>query len=235
MNAAMRRRLFAVLSLPCLAAAGCLQVPFYVPEFTSVPSVQPGCKEDLHAFRVDATQRMELKEEPGREHTVRGENFETFELTKIQPSRGGATPQQVGVNASFGWCYVGLWNYCTSYTSHSVALRLYRPGFETIELKPGQPSSELQWQPATTLAAQEKAVDDLLGVSPLERINPKLATQQRRLESGAKSAAHYSALLFAAREYERIARSVSPELPEPEARARLTDKANRLKAIAKGR
>jgi hypothetical protein len=235
MNASLRRVLFGVLWIPCLGFTGCIQVPFYVPEFTSVPSVNPGCgPEDLHAFRVDVTQRIDVKEGPGPEHTRHGENFENFELTQIQPSRGGATPQQVGVNASFGWCYVGFWNYCTSFTSHSIALRLYRAGFETIELKPGQPTSELQWQPATTLAAQEKAVDDLLGVSPLERVDPKVSTLQRRLEPGMKSAAHHDALLFAAREYERIARAVSPELQEPVARARLIDKANRLKLMAKG-
>jgi hypothetical protein len=237
MNALLRKLLFGVLCIPCLGSAGCIQVPFYVPEFTSVPSVNPGCspKDDLHAFRVDVTQRVDVKEGPGPEHARHGENFENFELTKVQPASGGATPQQVGVNASFGWCYVGFWNYCTSFTSHSIALRLYRAGFETIELKPGQPTSELQWQPATTLAAQEKAVDDLLGVSPLERVDPKASTQQRRLESGTKSAAHRDALLFAAGEYERISRTVSPDLQEPEARARLIDKANRLRAMAKGR
>ncbi len=236
MNTALRRLVFAIVCLACLGTAGCMQVPFYMPEFTAVPSVQPGCSSaELHAFRVDATQRVELKEGPGPEHAVRGENFENFELTRVQPSRGGATPQQVGVNASFGWCYVGFWNYCTSYTSHALALRLYRAGYETIELKPGQPASELQWQPALTLAAQEKAVDALLGVSPLERVDPKVSTQQRRLEPATKSAAHREALLFAAHEYERIARDVSPEAQEPEARARLVDKANRLKAMVKAR
>jgi hypothetical protein len=72
-------------------------------------------------------------------------------------------------------------------------------------------------------------------VSPLERIDPKVSTQQRRLEPGTKSVGHRDALLFAAREYERISRTVSPDQQEPETRARLIDKANRLRAMAKGR
>jgi hypothetical protein len=231
----IRRLIACSMGLICLPAAGCLQIPFYVPEFNSVPAVNPGCdgKDDLHAFRVDVTQTMELKEGRGPNYTVRGENFENFELTRIETAPGGTTSTQRGVSAATGWCYVGFWNYCSSYTSHSIAVRLYRRGYETIELKPGQPASALQWQEATSLAAQEKAVDDLLGVSPLERIDAKSSQQQRRLESGTKSAAHREALLFAAREYERLAGRT--DLDDPIVGARLIDKANRLKALAKGR
>ena len=247
MARALRLLIVCSMGLICLPSAGCLHVPFYVPEFSSVPAVNPGCdtgvnslsnrwpsKDNLHAFRVDVTQTMELKEGGGPNYTVRGENFEKFELTQIEPS-SGKTPSQFAVSAASGWCYVGFWNYCSSYTSHSIAVRLYRPGYETIELKPGQPASALHWHEAAGLAAQEKAVDELLGVSPLERIDAKSSLQQRRLESGTKSAAHREALLFAAREYERLAGTMTPDLEEPVTRARLIDKSNRLKALAKER
>jgi hypothetical protein len=218
-----------------LTSAGCLHVPFCTPEFSSVPAVNAGTdKLDLHAFRVDVTQTMDLKEGPGPNYLVRGENFEKFELTQIETAPGGTTPPQRGMSAATGWCYVGFWNYCSSYTSHSIAVRLYRPGYETIELKPGQPAIALQWHEAADRAAQEKAVDDLLGVSPLERIDPKSSQQQRLLESGTKSAAHRESLLFAAREYERLARAMAPDLDDPVLHARLIDKSNRLKALAKG-
>src|SRR5260221_13037047 len=95
----MRRLIACSMGLICLPSAGCLHVPFYVPEFSSVPAVNAGGegKIDLHAFRVDVTQTMELKEGPGPNYTVRGENFENFELTQIETSPGGTTSTQRGV------------------------------------------------------------------------------------------------------------------------------------------
>jgi hypothetical protein len=220
------------IALVCFASQGCVQMPFYVPEVNVVPAVNAGGDGgDVHAFRVDLTDRVALKEGPPPNCVVRGENAETVELTKIAVSAGGTMPKQVALSWAHGWCYVGFWNYVNAYTSHSVAVRLYRPGYETIELKPGESPRDLRWTEATDLAAREKAVDDLLGVSPLEQGKTLSAEQQRRLQPGTKSAAHRESLLFAAREYERLARGAADA--EPELRGRLVDKAERLKALAK--
>jgi hypothetical protein len=218
------------IALVCLVSPGCVQMPFYVPEVTVVPAVTPGgAAAEVHAFRIDVTDRMELKEGPPPNCVVRGENVEDIALTPLPFPAGGSTPRLVAMTWTHGWCYLGFWNYINTCTTHSVAVRLYRSGYETIELKPGQLPQDLRWVEAEDEAAREKAIDDLLGASPLE-LKAVSAVQQRRLEPGTKSAAQREVLLFAARAYERLA---ADEAGETEARDRLLEKARRLKLLAK--
>lgn len=44
----------------------------------------------------------------------------------------------------------------------STRLRLYRPGFQTVEILPWQRVDRIEWEPATDLAARERAIDELL-------------------------------------------------------------------------
>ena len=233
----MRKPILGGVCLLCLASTGCLQVPFIVPEMSVVSATRPGCEpSEVHAFRVDVTQRSELKEGGPPDCKVTGENVETLQLAAIPLADDGTTTAQVAVNCATGWSYFGFWNYLKNCTSHSVAVRLYRAGYETIELKPGQDPRQMQWREAVGLAAQEKAVDALLGVSPLEMNKALGETLQRRLEPGTRSTAHRDALLFAAREYERLARTISAdELRGDETRAALIDKSRRVKLLADGK
>ncbi len=119
-------------------------------------------------------------------------------------------------------------------------MRLYRRGFETAELKPGQRVSDT-WTTATDLAAKEKAVDDLLGVSPLQStspLKPITGTGFRSppaLELGTKSSGHREALLFAAGEYEWVAHQAAELDAEEQAiRSRVLAKARRLHDLANG-
>ena len=121
-------------------------------------------------------------------------------------------------------------------------MRLYRRGFETTELRAGQNVAELDWTEATDLAAQEKAVDDLLGVSPLKSTSPLKPVRGTgvhsppALELGTKSSGHMKALLFAASEYEWLALQVSgPYSEEEEMHNRLLAKARRLHDLASGK
>src|SRR5207245_10631050 len=199
-----RRLIRGGVCLACLGATGCVQVPFYLPEYGKVSAARPGCEpRDVHAFRVDVTQKIELKDGPPPEYKSTGENVEKVQLTGLPLADDGTTPSQVAFNCASGWSYVGFWNFVNSRTSHAVAVRLYRPGFETIELKAGQDPREMQWHDAPDLAAQEKAIDDLLGANPLETGKSLSKEVQRWLEPGSKSTAHRDALLYASREYER--------------------------------
>ena len=232
-----RRLILGGLCLICAASTGCVQVPFCVPEYSVVSATRTGCDaKEVHAFRVDITQKQDLKEGPPPDCKVTGENLESLQLTRIPLADDGTTSSQVTFNCASGWSYVGFWNFVNSRTSHAVVVRLYRPGFESIELKAGQDPREMQWQAAPDLAAQEKAIDDLLGTNPLESGKALSKDLQRRLEPGTKSTAHRDALLFASREYERLARSVAAEeLDGSEIRARLVEKARRLKSLADGK
>jgi hypothetical protein len=59
------------------------------------------------------------------------------------------------------------------WTDHSVALRLYRPGYHLVVIEPGQEIERVHWTPAPTLAEQERAVDIFLS---LDRPPPRTLT-----------------------------------------------------------
>jgi hypothetical protein len=71
--------------------------------------------------------------------------------------------------------------------SHLLAVRLYRPGYETVEVKAWS-SAPIVWKPLHDVKDQAKAVDAL--------VTDVFASE---------SPAHRRMLLFAADEYERLA------------------------------
>jgi hypothetical protein len=220
--------------LVCFPCVGCLHVPYCLPEINHVAPIEVQCPaEEVAAFRVDTRSANSM---------VMGicfggpRGFETTDhqvLTRIAASTQGTTTHQWGLGVEHGWRVVGIgaWNYTSAFTSHDVAVRLYRRGHATIELKPGQSPRELKWIEAATLAEQEKAVDDLLGNAPSKsealEFRPK-----HSLELAATTAAEKDALRFAAGEYEWLANHVSSWDAEPEKmRQRLHGKAQRLRAL----
>jgi hypothetical protein len=227
-----RRCVFACVGLVCLAAAGCMQVPYFLPEINYAPGVDAKCKPDqVYAFRVDVTQKAEIIE--GLKE-VNGKLVEYEQLSRISTSADGATSAQIGVTFASGWRYVGFYNFTSSSTEHGVTLRFYRRGYETIAFKPGEGMHELDWQPAPDLESQIKAVDDLMrGPGPGKS---RKITAKQILEPGSKSAAHREALLFGATEYERLARDLSASDPdERNIRRDLLAEARRIRAIADGK
>jgi hypothetical protein len=227
-----RRCVFACMGLFCLAAAGCMQVPYFLPEINYAPGVDAKCKPDeVHAFRVDVTQKAEINE--GRD-AVSGKLVEYQQLSRISTSADGATSAQLGVAFASGWRYVGFYNFTSSSTEHGVTLRFYRRGYETIAFRPGEGMRELDWKRATDLESQIKAVDDLMR-GPAPGKSQKITAKQV-LEPGTKSAAHREALVFGATEYERLARDLSPSDPdERNIRRDLLAEAKRLRNLADGK
>jgi hypothetical protein len=232
MHDSLRRCVIANFSLICLSSAGCLQVPYFLPELSYAPSVGANCKsKEVYAFRVDVTQKSEIKEGAA---AMRGEVVELQQLTRIRTSSDGTTSAQMGLTFASGWRYVGVVNYTALSTDHGIALRFYRPGYETIVVKPGETVRDLQWKEAPDLSAQVKAVDDLMN-------GPRLAESARVsvrqvLEPGTKSASHKEVLLFAAGEYERLAGDLSSANPDERGQhAQLLNSANRLRALAEAK
>lgn len=230
MERSCRRCVFASYCVLCLVAAGCMQVPYFFPEINYAPGVDAMCKGDqVHAFRVDVTQRTEIIE--GRD-AVSGKLVEYQQLSRIRPSADGTTPSQFGITFASGWRYVGVYNFTSSSTEHGVTLRFYRPGYETIAFKPGEGMRELEWRKASSLEAEIKAVDDLMR-GPAPGKSQKITAKQV-LEPGTKSAAHRDALLFGAKEYERLARELT-DASERDARRDLLAESQRLRALAEGK
>jgi hypothetical protein len=126
---------------------------------------------------------------------------------------------------------------------HEALVRLYRPGFRTIEVLPGQNVDQIQWEPATDLAAREKAIDDLISTERSDKDertaadlsrNPRLWPRAfRHLEPGSASEEHRRTLRFAAFEYQRLAEQEFTEGPQPdEVRTRIQAKAAWVQRLA---
>jgi hypothetical protein len=238
MGTSWRRCFIAGVSLACLSLPACMEVPLCIPEMSYVGPVDPGCPStNLHAFRVDVTEKDVVDIDDSYNAVCGGVAY--YELTPLQLSGRGTTSLQMALSCAYGWRYVGIWDHWPTRTTHSVAVRLYRRGYKTVEMRPGQSMPELEWTEVADLPDQEKAIDDLLGVSPLQSTSPvkPIKTSGFRsppaLELGTRSSGQREALLFAAGEYERLAASTDPE--ERSIRARLLDKARCLKELAAGK
>src|ERR1043166_2537393 len=110
---------------------------------------------------------------------------------------------------------------------YSLLVRIYRPGFRIIELRPGESKRDRQWIPAN-FDEQETAIDELLGLSKHSKgdwwktivMGPSSELYVRTpamsptlgdigLLPGSESHGHRAVLRFAADEYERLSMSDS--------------------------
>src|ERR1051325_928006 len=205
MGKRLRRLFFGIVGVSCLSSLGCLYVPYCLPEVQRVAAVRvPWPSDDVHVFRVDGTDQSwhrtvaMIGDGPG------GGSDEAHELARLQPSERKVIAQQWALGVERGWVCVGLVNAVAQSTRHTVALRLYRRGYETISIKPGDEEKDFEWKPVPDLAGQEKAVDDLIDTRA--RVCSLLGFNANTTAApGVSSAAHREALRFCADEYDRIA------------------------------
>jgi len=181
-------------------------------------------KDEVHAFRVDATDKM---------NGIEFNEMSTYIFHEVPVSSTGTVDGQTQLAVDYGM----IWNWIaliyTKHTSHSVLLRLYRPGYELVEIDFWWAKSEIEWKKASGVAEQEKAIDGLLyvrapyyGVEEDDYSFPGLAT-------GSTTEGHRKALLFAASEYERLAAHLQAGREDTEQSGkRLLDKAGALKELA---
>jgi hypothetical protein len=240
----MRKRfpskLFAcLLVLPFLPGiTGCL-IPYAYPKVSWTPSLNVGPNaEEVRAFRVDVTGDI----------VDIGES-DQFTLASVTPISGEREPAQARLSLEYGI-------YTSSrqlqpfpvHHGHSTLLRLYRPGYQLVEVKSFEFPPNINWIAAPDLLAQEKAVDALLSVPSIEAPRYEFSygrdgisdhsawpKEERNpaLRSGAVSAKHKEALLFAASEYDRLALLAPTESEQDRrVRARLLSKADSLRALA---
>jgi hypothetical protein len=199
-----------LLASPLFFASGCL-CPYWVsPSVNYVPATRVSERNDsVHAFRVDT--RESTPYFPGPLH-------QTHQLTAISIDGSGEVPGQLSVSCTRGFLafFVAL-NYVT-WHQDTISVRLYRPGFETVELRAWAATSAVQWRTAAGVAEQCKAVDDLVAGN---------------LEPGGIAKEHQIALLFAADEYRRLAALISNQNPQMLAnRQDILDKAEKLEKRA---
>jgi hypothetical protein len=194
----LRRLILALVLVPNLT--GCLAYAY--PDLVYTPP-QPidndGGGGGAHAFRVDID-RTDRKPKPS---TVE------FTLMRIPIDRGGLVPSQLEVAPASGvWdpLHVGSGAEHES-NRYTMTVRLYRPGYETKELKAWDKARTPKWAPAPDLLSQEKAVDDLLAVPGDANAQGTWweLKEKPSFQPGTVSKSQREALLFASGEYKRLA------------------------------
>jgi hypothetical protein len=214
-----------MIGIGLLALPGCL-LPYCARSVNELPAFDLNCNPaEVHAFCVDVASR-DVRDENSTEH---------WTMAALTPTSQGRTPVQAKV--SYDW---GVFAFSPTYTAgplvattHTLYLRLYRPGYETVILRPADPPDMVRWVPTKTLADQELALDTLYsfivpGGRPVD--SEKV---QHEWELGGTSPAHSQALAFGASEYLRLAAPLSDKNPDQkEVKKTLTTKAKHLQVLA---
>ena len=191
--------------LACFAPnlSGCLAYA-YPTLATTPPQVVPNQDGSVHAFRVDVDRTDRAPQPPLTEYT----------LSQIPLDSTGVIPRQVEIAHA-----TGVYNPLGAIegspherSQYTMLIRIYRPGYRTMEVKAWDKQRDLQWSPAADLLAQEKAIDDLLAVPDAGAKGTWWELKDEKkpglgLQPGLESASQKRALLFASNEYQRLAAS----------------------------
>jgi hypothetical protein len=192
-----------VFTLPLL---GCM-VPYAYPKVDYTMPIKVECPgEEVHAFRVDITQHR--TDVPARDATVC--------LTELPLNGGGEIPAQKKSSVTYGFYVFAVALDLPVETNHDVHVRVYRPGFELVEIASWQPPECVDWKRAPDLKTQAEVLHSLVWMA----------------EPGSASPANRAALLFAASEYERLAALAPPDYGKDTLKSRLMDEARELRKRA---
>ncbi len=215
-----------------LLAAGCMPLGYVYPKVSYIPPVAVGVPPDeVHAFRVDIT---------NDDNSLEITENDKYVLSRLPLHRDGSLDPQTKVAVDYGCCLFCCSNYYNVSTHHTLLVRLYRPGYQTIEIEPWQTDGRIKWVEATTPEAQEQAIDALVSTwkTTPEHIQTQAAFNGfvppvdpivfHYLAPASASEEHRQALCYAASEYERLLNTAK----DPDLRARLQAKAKALLEMA---
>jgi hypothetical protein len=215
-----------LLALACALTTGCM-LPYAYPQISTIDSLDlVRQSSDMHAFRVDADGWM----------ADAGVDMKDYRLSSIKLDSEGRLPSQMDFNLEYGLYIVGPLNYAVGST-HWTQVRLYRRGYQLIEVMPDKRPARMEWKPAIGVAAQEKAVDNLLWPPANERFPHSLQRDKDNtwpgslVSPGSLASKHREALLFAAEEYERLVLVWGPKA-DAVTKDRLQNKARELRQQA---
>lgn len=225
MNPGIRWAARGVGLMLCVVAVGCVPIGYAYPTLAHTPSVPLGLGQDeVYAFRISVAEDKHSSDQ------------DEYVFSAVPLTRKGDLPAQTRLTFDYGW----IWNciaWSTSdHTHHTLLVRLYRPGCQTVEIKSWEENGQVVWQEAASLTAQEKAVDDLLATLPLDEA--MMGQSERRPEGpgilapGSASKAHKRMLLFAAWEYDRIGAHAAGSADAEATHTRILQKAKALRDLA---
>jgi hypothetical protein len=157
--ACVRRISLAVVAFLGPLLAGCIPfVPVYYayPTMAHVPAIPADAPPvEVRAFRVEVADQHNCIDFSDSEE-------DRYLLSEVSLSGAGKVPAQTLVAIDHGWIWNGLALSCDGHTRHTVMVRLYRPGWQTVEVPSWQRTGQVRWKPAADAAERERAVDDLL-------------------------------------------------------------------------
>jgi hypothetical protein len=194
--------------LPLLS--GCFPLLYAYPSLSFVPPIDAGPVPDkVYAFRVDITDERNGAEFPDHDRYV---------FREIPVSETARVPMQAKLDLDRGWVFYGPLTYY-AHTRHTVVVRLYCPGFQTVEVSGSEDAKRVRWVEARGAREREKAVDELVttwrtDASGREELasksqagnqSPVDASLFRCLAPGSVGEKHRRFLTFAADEYQGIA------------------------------
>jgi hypothetical protein len=219
-------------ALLALLMAGCMPLGYAYPTVSYVRPASVGpVRDEVRAFRVDVVNDTTCFDITEKDH---------YRLTPMPLHRDGSFDPQIKVAVDYGWLLNCLALNYTSSTHHTVLVRLYRPGYQTLELESWRKDERMHWTPAPAPQDREQAIDDLVSTwkTAPERLQnqhsfegfvpPRDPVIFRYLAPGSISDEHGSALRFAAGEYERLLSDAN----DADQRARLEEKGKALRQLA---
>jgi hypothetical protein len=218
----MKRAYLWYVPLALCCAAGCVPLFYAYPSFSYVPALNLGPAHDnIFVFRVDVADDESCANlaKPGHYR---------FRQVHVAPHGTILGQGKVALDSGFYWNLIAV-TYAEK-TDHTIRLRLYRPGFDLLEIRPYQSEASLGWTAVRELAAQEKVIDKLLrptGKGTWTQAHKDQNWDFSHLDPGSESPEHHSVLLFAAAEYDRLASDMALEANE------LAEACNRCHAKAK--
>jgi hypothetical protein len=141
-------------------------------------------RSEVRAFRVDLTGTVVDLQRDGMAC-----------LTEIPVTQTEEVPTQLKPGLTYGYYVFGVAVNFPVETNHSVVLRLYRPGYQLVEIQSWETVNAIAWKPALDWLAKRQAIEALV----------------RFAGPGSLSPANRAAILFAASEYERLATTAPGE------------------------
>lgn len=184
----------------CCLASGCLPIPYIYPKLSYIPPVSVSSTGDrVYVFRVQGTFKQEQYNEnffiSGQPAMVPHHKIRLLSTEDVQ-----TISSQTCLTFEKG---IVWWPLFQSTEVHDLSLRLYRPGYKTVEFHGWTTPSKIIWEEVRGMTDQELALDRVWSCPPA-----KWEEENRDLpESWRYKASKNSrtALAFLASEYERLA------------------------------
>ncbi len=200
-----------------------MELPYAVPHVEHIPALKVESEPaEVHAFRVETLQGY-------TNSAVWQTYYGHCSLRELPLPQNGRLPAQTEVVLATGTIPLVLPGWCGcggACEYRSILVRLYRRGYETIEVEPGD-KRKLVWRKVSDVLDRERAIDQLLGSTDLTwPLKPDL-TGLIRLHAGNKD--HNKVLRFAAGEYDMLALDLPQDAQSIELRDRLKLKAKSLR------